>query len=142
MFKNQFRMAAAVEELCSRLCYGGLLQNDVSTRLVRRGRSRDALRFIQDEFGVTSEYPDLFRGRDMWPRALVHSNRGSRRPMNHLMLSSSEPPTKCLCKRYAVDLVNAHPFVQGWMYRTSKHSVLWTENKQLPGVTLRLALSL
>ena len=60
MFKIQYRMTAGIEELSSRMCHNRLLENDVSTSLAHRPQSLAALQFLQDEFGVTTEFPDVF----------------------------------------------------------------------------------
>lgn len=62
MFKTQFRMTAGIEELCSKLCYGGLLRNGENTRLAdpERVKSLQALQFIKDEFGEITEIPEIF----------------------------------------------------------------------------------
>ena len=60
MFKKQYRMTAGIEELSSRMCYGGQLENADTTLLARRQRSRNAIEFIRENFGVTTTVPHLF----------------------------------------------------------------------------------
>ena len=60
MFTTQYRMTAGIEELSSRMCYNGRLENDHSTLLVNRQPSQDAIDFIQDQFGLTTTVPHVF----------------------------------------------------------------------------------
>ena len=60
MFTTQYRMTAGIEELSSRMCYNGRLENDRSTLLVNRHPSQDAVDFIQNQFGLKTTVPHVF----------------------------------------------------------------------------------
>ena len=59
MFRKQFRMTAGLQEFSSRLCYGGSLQNADCTLLARREKSQDAIKFLNEKFGLVTDIPHL-----------------------------------------------------------------------------------
>ena len=59
MLKEQFRMTGGIQDLSSRLCYMGRLQNANCTLLANRPKSRTAIAFLKAKFNLVTDVPHL-----------------------------------------------------------------------------------
>ena len=59
MLTKQYRMTDGIQELSSRLCYGGRLENAESTLLTNRPQSQAAITFLKNKFGLAPDVPHL-----------------------------------------------------------------------------------
>ena len=59
MFTKQYRMTGGIQELSSRLCYGGRLEFAESKLLTNRPQSQAAITFLNNKFGLATDVPYL-----------------------------------------------------------------------------------